>query len=100
MSKRPRAEDVSKRCDNCGSLASDGGQGGFGKDGKYHTFCSSKCRSEHGLSSDLDRELMKVRVVIAAKPIWLSEMIESRFSFDTVEKLELPKCTTGNSEEP
>ena len=47
MSKRPRAEDVSKRCDNCGSLASDGGQGGFGKDGKYHTFCSSKCRSEY-----------------------------------------------------
>ena len=47
MSKRPRAEAVSKRCDNCGSLVSDGGQGGFGKDGKYHTFCSSKCRSEY-----------------------------------------------------
>ena len=47
MSKRQRAEDVSERCDNCGSLASDGGQGGFGKDGKYHTFCSSKCRSEY-----------------------------------------------------
>ena len=47
MLKRPRAEDVSKRCDNCGSLVSDGGQGGFGKDGKYHTFCSSKCRSEY-----------------------------------------------------
>jgi len=31
MSKRPRAEDVSKRCDNCGSLASDGGQGGLAK---------------------------------------------------------------------
>ena len=32
MSKKQRAEDVSKRCDNCGSLASDGGYGGFGKE--------------------------------------------------------------------
>ena len=47
MSKKQRAEDVSKKCDRYGSLVSDGGQGGFGKDGKYHMFCSSKCRSEY-----------------------------------------------------